>query len=79
MAKSNQFYTKFNPPPVTALEQKNPSMTQQSFSYETDINNMVKTMVDKNGRQHAVSTGVQSSIPPSSAIPKYGDFTIYTP
>lgn len=56
------FYTKFNPPPQVGLEFTEPSMTEQHFKVECDINNIVA--------QYQV-TGV---LPQGNREPLFGDF-----
>lgn len=57
-----EFYTKFNPPPQVGLEFTEPSMTEQHFKAECDINNIVA--------QYEV-TGV---LPSGDRQPLFGDF-----
>ena len=57
--KKNDFRTVFDPPKVLGFHFEKPSMTQQSFAYETDINNIVK--------------GCVSSLPPNTDLPKFGE------
>lgn len=57
-----EFYTKFNPPPQVGLEFTEPSMTEQHFKDECDINNIVATYQQ---------TGV---LPQGDRQPLFGDF-----
>ena len=57
-----EFYTKFNPPPQVGLEFTEPSMTEQHFKDECDINNIVSTYQ---------ATGV---LPQGNREPLFGDF-----
>lgn len=72
------FFTKYNPPPSPVYKSDLPSMVHPEFSFECDINNLVETRVQKDGRQLSVITGVGSSLPPNPDSPKYGDFSGYT-
>lgn len=56
------FYTKFNPPPQVGLEFTEPSMTEQHFKDECDINNIVAQYQQ---------TGV---LPQGDRQPLFGDF-----
>ena len=56
------FYTKFTPPPQVGLEFTEPSMTEQHFKDECDINNIVATYQQ---------TGV---LPSGDRQPLFGDF-----
>ncbi|QXP45064.1 internal scaffolding protein [Microvirus mar38] len=73
-----KFYTRFNPPPNPAYKSDLPSAVHPEFAFECDINNLVETRVNKDGKQFSVMTGVGSSLPPNPDSPKYGDFTGYT-
>lgn len=57
-----EFYTRFNPPPKVGLEFTEPSMTEQHFKDECDINNIIKTYQQ---------TGV---LPSGDRQPLFGDF-----
>ena len=57
-----EFYTKFNPPPQVGLEFTEPSMTEQHFKDECDINNIVAQYQ---------ATGV---LPSGNREPLFGDF-----
>ena len=56
------FFTKFNPPPQVGLEFTEPSMTEQHFKAECDINNIVAQYQQ---------TGV---LPQGNREPLFGDF-----
>lgn len=56
------FYTKFNPPPQVGLEFTEPSMTEQHFKDECDVNNIVAQYQQ---------TGV---LPQGNREPLFGDF-----
>lgn len=56
------FFTKFNPPPQVGLEFTEPSMTEQHFKDECDINNIVAQYQQ---------TGV---LPQGDRQPLFGDF-----
>lgn len=72
------FYTRYNLPPRIYFKSDLPSMVQPQFSFECDINNLVRTITDRNGVQRTVFTGVASSLPAGTDKPKYGDFSQYT-
>lgn len=57
-----EFYTKFNPPPQVGLEFTEPSMTEQHFKAECDINNIVAQYQQ---------TGI---LPSGTREPLFGDF-----
>lgn len=57
-----EFYTRFNRPPQVGLEFTEPSMTEQHFKDECDINNIVATYQ---------ATGV---LPSGNREPLFGDF-----
>lgn len=57
-----EFYTKFNPPPQVCLEFTEPSMTEQHFKDDCDINNIVAQYQQ---------TGV---LPQGDRQPLFGDF-----
>lgn len=76
---ANKFYTRFNPRPPEVVEFNEPSLTQEQYAYESNINNILKTITDKEGRQHTVVSTVNSSLPSSVRQPLYGDFTQCTP
>lgn len=57
-----EFFTKFNPPPKVGLEFTEPSMTEQHFKDECDINNIVARYQE---------TGV---LPQGDRQPLFGDF-----
>lgn len=57
-----KFFTKFNPPPQVGLEFTEPSMTEQHFKDECDINNIVAQYQQ---------TGV---LPQGDRQPLFGDF-----
>ena len=62
-----KFYTSYEPPPQVDYSNHEPSLTQQSFAEECDINNIVARYV---------TTGVLGdplAVPTNS--PQYGDFT----
>ena len=62
-----KFHTAYDPPPQVDYSNDEPSLTQQSFADECDINNIVARYV---------TTGVLGdplSVPTNS--PQYGDFT----
>lgn len=73
------FYTRFKRPPNPSIEFKESSLVQPDFAFECDINNLVRTVTDKDGRQHTVTTSVCSNLPPSYEKPQFGDFTMCTP
>lgn len=39
-----KFYTRYNPPPQVRVEFKEPSLTQQQFKEEADINNIIASV-----------------------------------
>ena len=57
-----EFFTRFNPPPQHGLEFTEPSMTEQHFKDECDINNIVAQYQ---------ATGV---LPQGNRDPLFGDF-----
>ncbi|WGL31140.1 internal scaffolding protein [Dipodfec virus UOA04_Rod_742] len=52
------FHTRYNHPPTEGIIFNEPSLTEQSFAYETDINNIVKCQV-------------QSSLPANNNTPVF--------
>lgn len=54
-----KFNTRFSHSPTKGLSFTQPSLTEQSFGYETDINNIVKR-------------AVQTSLPPNTQKPIFG-------
>lgn len=72
------FFTRFSLPPRKDYHSDLPSLVVPEFAFECDINNLVKTRVEKSGRQTAYYTGLVSSLPADTSTAKYGDFTSYT-
>lgn len=58
-----EFYTRYNPPASPEVEFNEPSMTEQHFKDECDINNIVKSFQ---------ATGV---LPQGNREPLFGDFS----
>lgn len=56
------FFTRYSPPPEVELEFEKPSLTQQHFKQECDINNIVATYQE---------TGI---MPQGTREPLFGDF-----
>lgn len=78
MTTKNSFFTRFNPPPSKAEDTSKPSITEQQFSFQCDINNLVKTIVDTDGKQHAQLTHAGITTDINGNQPIYGDFTQFT-
>lgn len=78
MATKNNFFTRFNPPPSFPEDTSKPSMTEQQYGYQCNINNLVETIVDRNGRQCAKLTHAGTIASVNSNEPIYGDFTQFT-
>ena len=65
--QSNVFYTAFNPPPKVREVNSSPSLTQQQFAEEADINNIIASYN---------TTGLLTNpLLQSAREPLYGDFS----
>lgn len=60
------FYTRYNPPPQVSVEFKEPSLTQQQFKEEADINNIIASVNAQGTAGNPLWSGVRK--------PFYGDF-----
>lgn len=62
-----KFYTRYNPPPQVSVKFSKPSLTQQQFRQECDINNIIDSVNNAGVTNNPLWNGTRR--------PLYGDFT----